>query len=364
MPGSTNYSWSDLFMPDGPASSPVVTQTFRVLRRRGEPLLLLPRRGDLAAEAMSLYPAQSTLARAARFALRVAMDFGLPAGRRTELSFTSTAELPTFLRGLIRSENLPAIAVLAGNPRVAGRRFLVLVYDSQDRPALVVKAGIGAAAKNLVDREADFLESIPADTPGVPVVRARLSNRINAFALDFVPGDAPRGGELVRVEELLARWINPRRLIVARDLAMWQQLQAAVGPDPLFAQLDSRLADKQFYPALAHGDFAPWNIKVSEPGRWTVLDWERGELMGPPAWDWFHFFLQPAILVDKLSPADLVETTARMLNSLAFQHYAYAAGLTGSERYWLLAYLLYQRDVIRPAEGLVQTNGLLQALIA
>jgi aminoglycoside phosphotransferase (APT) family kinase protein len=130
----------------------------------------------------------------------------------------------------------------------------------------------------------------------------------------------------------------------------------------LFTRLEKQLAARQVQPALTHGDFAPWNVKVAADGRWVVLDWERGQLTGPPAWDWFHFVIQPAILVEKLSNESLVGRIEDFLISPAFQKYAQAAGLGGREREWMLAYLLYCREVIKPAEGLPQTSRLLDTL--
>lgn len=50
-----------------------------------------------------------------------------------------------------------------------------------------------------------------------------------------------------------------------------------------------------------------------------VLDWERGELAGIPAWDWFHFVLQPAILVAREDTAALVRRLEGLLASADFQ---------------------------------------------
>jgi len=58
------------------------------------------------------------------------------------------------------------------------------------------------------------------------------------------------------------------------------------------ARAPARRCRSRVYPALTHGDFAPWNVKVSRR-QWTVLDWERGELAGRAGWDWFHFVMQP-----------------------------------------------------------------------
>ena len=97
-------------------------------------------------------------------------------------------------------------------------------------------------------------------------------------------------------------------------------------------------------------------------GDWVVLDWERGELNGIPAWDWFHFVLQPAILVEKLSVAALARRVDSLLNSAAFRRYAECAGILGVEHELLLGYLLHCRRILKPSIEVRQTEELLELL--
>ena len=46
-----------------------------------------------------------------------------------------------------------------------------------------------------------------------------------------------------------------------------------------------------------HGDFAPWNMRVSHDGL-QVFDWERAGRDLPLAWDYFHFITQAEILLN------------------------------------------------------------------
>jgi hypothetical protein len=114
--------------------------------------------------------------------------------------------------------------------------------------------------------------------------------------------------------------------------------------------------------ALCHGDFAPWNVRVSPSGVWMALDWERGDWKGLPAWDWFHYHVQKAILVRHQPVAWLVTSLEALLADDPFQAYAQAAGIIGKERALALLYLLYQTEVIRPSEGLAVTRDLLNQL--
>ncbi|HZU25558.1 MAG TPA: hypothetical protein VFA04_08550, partial [Bryobacteraceae bacterium] len=47
---------------------------------------------------------------------------------------------------------------------------------------------------------------------------------------------------------------------------------------------------------LSHGDFAPWNTRISAAGL-AVFDWEAAESGKPCAWDALHFEAQTASLL-------------------------------------------------------------------
>ena len=85
------------------------------------------------------------------------------------------------------------------------------------------------------------------------------------------------------------------------------------------------LAEAVFHPALAHGDCAPWNAKISN-GACTLLDWERGELAGIPGWDWFHFVIQPAVLVRHEPVMKLIDRLEQAVRLGAFYPLRAAGG--------------------------------------
>jgi hypothetical protein len=142
------------------------------------------------------------------------------------------------------------------------------------------------------------------------------------------------------------------------------RLQEATPASSLFSVVARSLHDRNFHPAMHHGDFTPWNIKVAPTGVWTVLDWERGELTGIPGWDWFHYVIQSGILVGHLPTADLAQRVESLINSDAFRQYATRGGILGCERQLVLAYLLHVVQVIKPSEGIAATRELLEDLAA
>jgi hypothetical protein len=260
-------------------------------------------------------------------------------------------------------EGLPVAGILAGNPMSEGQRLLVLAFDARQRPVVVVKAGLSEQARALIEKEETFLKAVPAGMKGVPRLRdAFQSPRLRALALDFFAGDSPRPQQEVALPPLLESWIDPKRRIRVSEAPDWVRLERACSGNRLFRVIAGRLSGKVFQAALHHGDFAPWNIKVSPAGAWTVLDWERGELTGIPGWDWFHYVIQSAILVGRLPTPALTQRVEGLLGSEAFQRYAGRAGIRGCERELVMAYLLHTAEVIKPSEGLAPTRELLHAL--
>ena len=353
--------WTDLFAT-GDDVGEFRRVKFRVLRKRGEPLLILPGNNRCAAQAMQLYAAQTLPARLARGFVRAMLTAGIPLiGDNCELNVAADQPFLKFLRELSGADGLPPLAILNGNPRPAGRRFVSLVFDVDANPRAVVKAGIGPAAAELIRKEATFLNSLPQRKSGIPAVRAGcVSGPIAAFAMDFAPGDSPRDNN--RVAELLTDWVDRGRKAVISELPQWRELAASWSGESLFITPQKQLAAKTIHPVISHGDFAPWNIKVAADNSWVVLDWERGELNGVPAWDWFHFLIQPQLLVRRRPAAEIAGSLEALLTSREFRAYADVTGIAGMEPLLLQGYLAFMLRVIRPSEGLVETEALLNCV--
>src|SRR5262249_24550206 len=159
------------------------------------PFLILPAESTAAARSLAIYCPQSRRARTLtglmRLAFAVRLGFLFP---KTAIGLLPEDPLARFIASLAGeiSGKFPNIAILAGNPAVAGWRFIVLVLDRANRPVAVIKTGLGESAQALIRREGAFLESVPAGTPGVPRVLAALdSSRIQGFALEFFGGHSP-----------------------------------------------------------------------------------------------------------------------------------------------------------------------------
>jgi hypothetical protein len=342
-----NTPWTRLFSVDGSGER----MQMRMLRKRGEPLLILPAPARLAVQAMALYPAQTRLARTARALTRCALSMRIPLPlERADLVWSRQNPLAEFVAALSACAGFPPCAILAGNPRPAGRRFVIMPFAADGTPAAIIKAGLDAEARALCAAEADFLASASPRRSGLPTLRARLSQpEFEAFGSDYAPGDSPRAATHGQLGDLLTDWVDTTHTVGVGDISAWRATFENRALPPLLAPL----GELRFHPTLFHGDFAPWNIKVHPvTGMWQVLDWERAALAGMPCWDWLHFEIQNAILVHRASAETVLARLERLWKAPPFRDYLQRAGVLGHERALTAAYLQYCTGVLRPTEGL------------
>jgi hypothetical protein len=366
MPSSTEPSWVQLFSNQDGAGSRV-TLRWKLLRRGGEPLLLAPLDPKSAAVALSLYPAQRTRARYLRAALRQAWRLGIPVNiENVTASIIPDAPFPTFLAQQVEGPRttFPPLAILCGNPMAKGRRFVILVFGPGRTPAAVVKAGVGEAATGLVEQEETFLNSTPRAAAAIPKLRGIFhGTEIRALALDFAPGEPPAHDAHEKIGRLLTSWLETGSARRLGSLPAWRVAEEACRSHPAWERAAAVLRDRQVHSTVFHGDFAPWNIKVSpHNGSWTVLDWERGDLLGIPGWDWFHYVFQYGVLVSRLRPPGLVRTMRELFRHEAFQRYAAAASIKGVVRELFLAYVLCYNRIFNSPESGADFDKLLQGL--
>jgi hypothetical protein len=362
MPVSDTDSWQELFAPVGEGS----VVSFHAVSRGGKPFLFLPTDNRAAATALEIYPAQTTKARLAKTALRMMLRVGLRAGlRKTSLAISSTDPFAVFLRASARvAPGTPInFAVLMGNPSAPGRRHVFLLFNSASEPVAVVKAGATKRARELIAHETSLLTSFAGKKSGLPNVRGMCeTENWSAFAMDFIQGTSPGDDSGVALEKVFSSWVDSTKQIELGETAAWQRLIQSHGvattPDGIRG-----LEKLRVHPVLMHADFAPWNVKVSG-GRWTVLDWERGDRVGIPAWDWFHFVVQPAVLVRREPPDATMARLENLFASAEFQRYAERCGIVGVEWKLALAYVNYCINVTRQTEGLKLLELLREALRA
>jgi hypothetical protein len=222
------------------------------------------------------------------------------------------------------------------------------VFDPYGKPCSVVKIGVSARARELIRAEASVLEKLPQHGSFFPRLHKRHESDLSAICMEYVAGKSPQSPELIGAT--LTPWLQSGELRTIGEFAKWQRLSESDAPQQTIASLEEVLRSTPLCVALEHGDFAPWNIR-EHLGKWTVIDWERGEMRGVPGWDWFHYIIQTQVLVGRRSPAEVLRTIMKTIARPDFQSYATRAGFSGKEMPLLAGYLLNAIYVTRQTEG-------------
>lgn len=342
--------------------------TWRLIRRRQRPFLLLPTAKQSARISLKLYSAQRRRARLWRALLPLL--FHTPAGmifQRFACTASENSDLVRFLleQSSVPFDALPVPAVKFGGTERQKSRLVLLVCDQTHRPLKIIKLGLDAAGRAITDHEANLLGKLPAHTLGCIRMTGRLATpELSAFATDYFPGDSPHDD--AGMEVLFHSWINPGRAMEIENFDAWRELETEVaGAVPAtWAVVRAALVGKRLHSTLHHGDFAPWNIRAINSQNLQAFDWERGNLQGIPGWDWFHFIVQTAILARRQSPERVAAEVEELLQSPRFGKYAAATGISAMIQPLVLAYLLHHRWVVRPLEGGQQVEEVFELLAA
>ncbi len=341
-----------------------IRKRFRIIRRRGELLLALPFARSEASIALRLYAPQRAAARAAAGLLKLLLRTGLPVPLQVkEFRFSAADPFCEFLSQLEPAWSAcdAGLGVLAGNPHTLGRRFVLMLFKNGSAIA-VVKVGVGSEAHRLIDSEISFLQN--AVKLGIAAPLAVFDSiRVRAFAMAPLYGEAPRHPSSRDIHRVLLPWLNQTMRVPLSKLAGWARVATACADHPAWSAHCASITAREVFSVVMHGDFAPWNIKVDpKSGTWQVFDWERGEIMGVPGWDWLHFEIQTAILVRRENAVTILKNLDRLFSDPDFCDYAQRAGIAGIERALLVAYLLHCAAIQPPTEGLASIESLLQAL--
>jgi hypothetical protein len=308
-------AWQDLFVA-GDASHPEAVIQFQIAARSGRPLLVLPADGKLAACALEFFAGRSPGHHASQNFLALALRFRLPAGlQRFSLAIEREEPFAAFLTKSADGRHFPRFAIQAQDADAQQGHFVLLVFNQNGSPVAIIKAGLGRAAADLIEDEAFLLESLPTATPGAPRLRGVLrGTRVEALAIDYVPGGPAGADDEAGVERLLTAWIDTARVVPLREMFSWQMLEGGSDPQAPGRAGWSGLRDTTCHPVLFNGAFAPWNIRAGAAG-WMTLDWERGELAGVPGWDWFHFVIQTAVFARAESLPAMTARVEALLDS-------------------------------------------------
>ena len=318
-------AWLPLFA-DTSGSSGFDLRRFRLLRRHGEQLLFLPDKQSLLLGSLPLYQPQTKKARFFLSAIRLCLGTGLAQVLpRIDAPIGRESTLAKFMTKLGGSGTLPDFAVLAGNPRAEGRRFVFLAFDAQGRETFVVKAAFEPAGCSLIEHESRFLQAHDGRVPHIPqLLGATGQSPVAALALPFQPGTSPKADDTGIAGNVLGAWFSGEEQMGIASFPQWRRFVASGGSFP--QELRPKLESVRVKPVIFHGDFAPWNLRVDSNNRLMALDWERGEDQGIPGWDWFHYVVQTSILMRREKVCETYRRIVRLLQTPEFIAYSRHGG--------------------------------------
>jgi hypothetical protein len=356
---------TDLFAGPQPGRRPLIF-SWRLVRRKNLPFLLLPEKTVSPAESFALYSAHRTLAKLWRALAPLILRTPL-AKFYDRVVIEADAE-SKFLQFLAQQSGLPAGQMPAPAIKfggVAGKttRLVLLLRDAGGNPIRVVKVGLNPAGRAATEREASLLDHLPKQVIGCTGITGRHSSAtMSAFATAYFWGKSLDND--VGIEKLFHDWLSDGPPEPIKNLSVWRELQStAKGAGlPEWPILRETLAEHPVLTTIYHGDFAPWNVRMMNLENIRAFDWERGHLKGIPAWDWFHFIVQTSILVKRYAPERVAAELEQLVQAPRFQKYAGEAGISKIVEPLLLAYLLEQKLVVRPLEGSEKTDQLFRLL--
>jgi hypothetical protein len=318
---------------------------FRVLEKPGYFFLYLPAQARSAERTLELYPAQRRRGRAISSAIKLLLRCRLPLpGPTIDVTISASSRLGKFMQKLVpgRKNALPTFGVLDNYNHNLAQRYVLLLFDEEDRPRVVMKLGLTPEGRAVIRRERDFFLPTPAAMPGLPRLIDYYSGpEADAVALAYEEGHNLYRDDTTRLSAVLGAWVWRDSSCLLSELPKWKEAEALRAREPRLDFFMGRLATTQVRPVLAHGDFVPWNIRVTPAGDWRVLDWERGRRLDLPAWDWFHFVVAYQLGSLRSTPSITASAIEKIWSDPRFTSYAVLTGIQDIVKEYTLVYLLY-----------------------
>ena len=311
---------------------------FYCIYKNGSLLLALPRDRNLALMTFALYQPQAWKAVCLAYCLRLLTKIG------AHRWVVPCREL-TFRDGGPLSELKPmdgAFGFILGNPESNARR--VIMIRRTDDGITVDKVGFSREARETVKTETTIIRSIPEGLAGVLQLKNHHSNdNWSYYSAPMVEGRSPRKQDDHRVLSVLSQWMGYSETLPLLESSQWQRVMGFVQSHGMerFVEALASKGDLQVKIGVYHGDLAPWNVKITSGGRVTIMDWEYGSLKGPAAWDWIHYLLQRASLVDQLPAADTLQVCRDWAHTAKGKVFMDEAGWGGNIELCLGSYLIY-----------------------
>jgi hypothetical protein len=308
-----------------------------LINKNGRVLLALPANRQAAMRTLRLYQPQRAAAKAFIRGLELAVRSGLHhAILRTKVTLKPVRlELNPALPEVIPG----SLGIMLGSPEHRVRRAIATVQTHNGLE--VAKIAFGKGGHEVITGEAAALESLPSGIQAVPkVFGTHHGDGISMMRMAYFQGSVLAAGDNADAIALLDSWISSEPAIAIHEFPEWSAIALALANAGGSKALES-LKGFKLVPSIRHGDFARWNLLRTADGSLMVLDWEWGAARGMPGIDLVHYFAQDARLVERLSPAEILNSVERSLQKSACRKQLEKTGWGESVRAAILASVAY-----------------------
>ncbi len=199
-----------------------------------------------------------------------------------------------------------AFSLTLGTPSKRAKATVTL-FDTAGRPLAILKLALAPEAEERISREAAALQRLRqfhllrSHIPEVLYAgRWNGTNVILQTPVGESQGPLQFGSAHQVFERSLAsvcRTPRPGSDLVGETVRAWrvaaERLDAPwlITAKATLSWVSEELANRPVPCGIAHGDFAPWNTRITGE-QLKVFDWESLRWDAPPGWDRFHFEVQ------------------------------------------------------------------------
>ena len=319
-------------------SEPYCRVRFYCIFKKGNLLLALPKERNLALNTLSLYQPQAWKARGLATGIKLLVKCNLHNRFLPSRSFTFRVEGPIAALKVDDS----GFGFLLGNPESKERS--VILARKTGGEVVIDKVGLSAPARDSVCNEVSIIRSLPDGLVGLADLRQfEVNDHWSFYSCPLIDGRSPARRHDDLVLSVLQSWFKFAKKKPLIETRQWAKISEYINTHQM--NKGNMLLDGgknlDVMVGICHGDFAPWNIKVAVGGNVVVMDWEYGSCSAPSAWDWMHYLIQRASLVDQLPAADTLQVCRDWAHTAKGKVFMDEAGWGGNIELCLGSYLVY-----------------------
>ncbi len=216
--------------------------------------------------------------------------------------------------------SVPVIYI--GTPGATQKAIAMLVNPASGESGGAAKAPLGPRAAVQILKEADILERLAVEKPGI-APRVLFVDRMRGYMVQETVSGTPTGTSLTDAHvQWLARLRVPEAETSFREMtdALSRRIACIEELDKDLKRhlnaLLGRIKHRATLPlAWVHGDFAPWNLRWTTCGTLAAFDWEFAESQGISGLDVVHFLCR--VLMSKAGiRLDARRLETRLLDAL------------------------------------------------